>query len=61
MEQEERYTIQMQNGGPKEPERRPPQPQPAPERRDIPASDPEPLVESDPPDLIEPSEDWERE
>jgi len=60
MEHEKIYTLQMNGGKEKEPEKTPP-PQQEPERRkDEPAHEPEPLTES-PPAPIEPDEGWDRE
>jgi len=63
MSQDNEYVIHMQGNDQKEPERRPPSPQPTPERRkDIPAYEPEPLTESEPiPNHIEPDKGWGRE
>jgi hypothetical protein len=51
MNQDNEYEIRMQGGGQKEPER----------KKDMPAHDPEPLTESEPPpDQIEPDRGWDR-
>ena len=63
MSQYENYTMQMQGGDQKEPEKQPPPIPPAPERRrDTPNWEPDPLTESEiPPNQIEPDKGWERE
>jgi len=46
MNPEDKYSIHMQGGDQKEPDKRPPSPPPEPERRkDVPAHEPEPLTE----------------